>query len=130
MKTILPSMIVAILAMGATPAFSDEAWQAFECELLGEHTEDDVIDVAEEWLAAARTLPGGKEMGLRILIPHAAASREIDFLFVLSAPSFEAWGKFWDNYAGSKAHEIDEKSNAITNCPSSRLYESVRIEPK
>ena len=88
MKTILPSMIVAILAMGATPAFSDEAWQAFECELLDEHTVDDVIDAAEEWLAAARTLPGGKEMGLRILIPHAAASREIDFLFVLSAPSF------------------------------------------
>ncbi len=130
MKTILPSMIIAILAMGATPAFSDEVWQAFECELLDEHTEDEVIDAAEEWLAAARTLPGGKEMKLRILIPHAAASGEIDFLYVLYAPSFAAWGTFWDNYEGSQAHKIDEESDAITNCPSSRLYESVRVEPK
>ena len=130
MKIILSSIVVAILAMGATPAFADEAWQAFDCQLVGEHTEDEVLDAAEKWLAAARIMQGGEQMELRVLIPHATGSGETDFLFVLYAPSFAAWGTFWDNYEGSEAHKIDEESEAITVCPSSRLFESVKVEPK
>ena len=130
MKIILSSIVVATLAMGAMPAFADEAWQAFECKLVDEHTEDEVLDAAEKWLTAARTMQGGEKMELRVLIPHAAGSSEADFLFVLSAPSFAAWGTFWDNYEGSPAHKIDEEADAITVCPISRLYESVRIEAK
>ena len=130
MKTLWHSIIVAAFALGATPALSDEAWQAFECKLVGDSTEDEAIAAAEKWLAAARTMQGGEKMELRILIPHAAGSGETDFLFVLRAPSFAAWGTFWDNYDGSPAHKIDEESDAITGCPSSRLYESVEIEAK
>jgi len=130
MKIILSSIVVALLAMSAMPAFADVAWQSFECQLVDEHTEDEVIDVAQKWLTAARTMQGGKKMELRILIPHATGSGETDFIFVLSAPSFAAWGTFWDNYEGSPAHKIDEESQAITVCPSSRLYESVRVEAK
>ncbi len=130
MKIILSSIVVATLAMGAMPAFADKAWQAFECKLVGEHTEEDVLDAAEKWLAAARTMQGGEKMELRILIPQATGSGEADFFFVLFAPSFAAWGTFWDNYEGSPAHKIDEESNAITVCPSSRLFESVKVEAK
>lgn len=130
MKIILSSIVAALLATGAMPAFADEAWQGFECQLVDEHTEDNVLDSAEKWLAAARTMQGGEKMELRILIPHAAGSGKTDFMFVLSAPSFAAWGTFWDNYEGSPAHKIDEESQAIADCPSSRLYESVTVEAK
>ena len=130
MRTLWHSIIIAAFALGATPVLSDEAWQAFDCKLVDEATEDEVIAAAEKWLAAARTMQGGEKMELRILIPHAARSGETDFLFVLKAPSFAAWGTFWDNYEGSPAHKIDEESDAITGCPNSRLYESVAIEAK
>lgn len=130
MKILWHTMFVAALALGVTPALSDEAWQGFECKLVGEATEDEVIDAAEKWLAAARTMKGGEKMKLRVLIPHAAASGDIDFLFVLQAPSFGAWGTFWDNYDGSPAHKIDEESDDITGCSNSRLYESVEVEAK
>ncbi len=130
MKIILSSIVVALLATGAMPAFADEAWQAFECQLVGEQTADDVLDSAEKWLTAARTMQGGEKMELRVLIPHATGGGETDFLFILNAPSFAAWGTFWDNYEGSPAHKIDEESQAMAVCPSSRLYESVRVEAK
>jgi hypothetical protein len=130
MKIILSSIVVATLAMGAMPAFADKAWQAFDCQLVGKQTADDVLGAAEKWLTAARTMQGGEKVELRVLIPHATGSGEHDFLFVLSAPSFAAWGMFWDNYEGSLAHKIDEETDAITICPSSRLYENVRVEAK
>jgi hypothetical protein len=132
MKKLWLSIIMTVFAFGVTPALSDEAWQTYECRIdsEGDATEDDVIAAAEKWLAAARKVPGGEKLELRVLIPHAAASAHTDFLYVLWAPSFESWGRFWDNYEGTEAHKIDEESDEITDCPSSRLFESVRIKAK
>lgn len=131
MKFAWYSLLAAVLTFGATPALSDEAWHVFECQLHdeeGDVAEDDVIAAAEKWLAAAQKVPGGENMELKILLPHAAASGDTDFVLVLYAPSFAAWGTFWDNYEGSEAHAIDEESDELTACPNSRLFEVVSIE--
>ena len=107
----------------------EEPWQAFECELIDEKTEADVPASAKEWLAAARTVKGGKNLQVSIHFPVAAGSKEgKDFVLIVRAPNFSEWGTFWDNYEGSAAHEIDKKADEITVCPTSRLYEGVRID--
>ena len=124
------SVAAALLALSSTPALSAEAWQAFQCELIDEATESDVIAGAKKWLAAARTMKGGENMQLSVHFPVAAASAEFDFVFILKAPSFADWGMFWDGYEGSPANEVDKESDAITVCPSARLFEAVEIQPE
>ena len=113
--------------MVAAPAHSAEAWQAFDCELADDKTEADVLAAAKKWLKAARTMKGGEELQVRIHFPMAAASWKSDFLIVINAPSFAAWGTFWDGYEGSPAHKVDQEDNEIATCPSSTLFESVAI---
>ena len=127
MKKTAVFALAAAFAFGATPAIGAEAWQAFQCELIDEKTEADVLAGAKKWLAAARTQPGGKNLELSIHFPVAASSMAHDFVFILKAPSFQEWGVFWDNYEGSPAHEIDKEADEITVCPSSQLYEGVTV---
>jgi len=130
MKKLLHSMIVATFALSATPALSDQVFEAMQCKLVGEKSDSDVIAEAKKWLAAARTVPGGKDLQLSIHFPVAGGRPDTDFVFVLRAPSFEAWGRFWDNYAGSAAEKIDDAADAITKCSSGRLYGGVDIQPE
>jgi hypothetical protein len=130
MKNLLRSMIVATFAFGATPALSDQVFEAMQCKLVGDKSDEEVIAAAKKWLAAARTVPGGKELRLSIHFPVAGGPPDADFVFVLRAPSFETWGRFWDNYAGSAAEAIDEAADEITQCSSGRLYGGVDIQPE
>ena len=130
MKTILSSMVVATFALGATPAFSDSVFEAMQCKLVGDKTEDDVIAAAGKWLAAARTMKGGKDLRLSIHFPVAGGHPDTDFIFVLRAPSFETWGRFWDGYPDSPADKLDGKATGITECASGRLYGGVEIKPE
>ena len=127
-KTIVQSVLISTLAMVAAPAHSAEAWQAFDCELADDKTEADVIVAAKKWLKAARTMKGGEELQVSIHFPMAAASWDHDFKLILKAPSFAAWGTFWDGYEGSPAHTVDLENDEITACPSSTLFEAVAIE--
>jgi len=130
MKTILQSMVVATFALGATPALSDQVFESMQCKILGEKTEDDVIAAAGKWLAAARTVKGGEDIKLSIHFPVAGGSPDSDFVFVLRAPSFETWGRFWDNYPGSPADELDGKATGTTECASGRLFGGMEIKPE
>lgn len=123
------SLAAAVFAFGATPALSDGVSEAMQCQLVGDKTDEEVIAAAGKWLAAARTVPGGEEMGLSIHFPVAGGRPDTDFAFVLTAPSFESWGRFWDNYPGSAAEEIDNAADEITTCSSGGLFGSVDIEP-
>jgi hypothetical protein len=123
-------MVVATFALGATPAFSDSVFEAMQCKLVGDKTEDDVIAGAGKWLAAARTMKGGEDLRLSIHFPVAGGHPETDFIFVLRAPSFETWGRFWDGYPGSPADKLDGKATGITECASGRLYGGVEIKPE
>ena len=127
-KRIVQSVLVSTLVMVAAPALSAEAWQAFDCELVEGKTDVDVMAAAKRWLQAARTMKGGEDLQVSIHFPVAASSWNSDFKIVLRAPSFAAWGTFWDGYEGSAAHKVDQEETEITNCPNSELFEGLTVE--
>ncbi|MEA2114019.1 MAG: hypothetical protein U9P36_01385 [Thermodesulfobacteriota bacterium] len=128
MKTIVGLMLVSMLMIVATPAFSGVATQMWKCEMDDDISEEEVIANAGEWLKAARTMKGGERLEAHVYFPVAVnAIGEADVWLLVTAPSFEEWGKFWDNYAGSPAAEVDNRNEKIV-CPDSALWESVKIK--
>lgn len=135
MKTLVRLMLVSMLILGsmlmikAAPAYAAEAMQMWKCELEGDTTEEEVITMAQEWVKAAKTMAGGKQIEANVYFPVAVnVTGEIDVLFVVVAPSFVEWGKFWDNYSGSPANEVEERNRKKIICPDSALWESVKIK--
>jgi len=124
------SVMSMVLVLAAVSAGAGQATQLWRCEMDDDATEEDVLEIAKEWLTAARATPGGEKLEAHVYFPVAVNSTgEIDFLFVVVAPSFEEWGKFWDAYPESAAADVDEGSASKTACPDSVVWESVRIEP-
>jgi len=129
MKTLLGLTLVAVLMMGAAPAYSAEAVQMWRCEMDDDASEAQVEAMAEKWLKAARKQPGGEKLEAYVLFPVAVnATGETDLLFVVVAPSFQEWGKFWDNYADSPAAASDEEHAELVICPDSAVWERVSVE--
>jgi len=130
MKKIIPLALVALFSTLAIPAHAIEAWQAFNCVIEDDQkTEKDVIAGAEKWLKAARTMEGGKDLRVSVHFPVAAGGAgDSDFKLILVAPSFKAWGTFWDGYDGSPANKVDQEAKEITNCTKSQLFEGVVIK--
>jgi hypothetical protein len=126
MKTFIHLLIISILMVFASPAYS-EAIQIFNCEYEGDTTEDDVHDMVVKWLAAAKATKGGDNLRIFIRFPVAAAVDDIDFKFVLTAPSFAEWGVFTDAYELSKLQEIDDELFKIADCDDATLWEGGEI---
>jgi hypothetical protein len=125
----LVSVVMTVMMAVAAPAFSSQATQIFACEQDDDTSEEQVRAQAQEWLAAARTMKGGDQMNAFLYFPVAVnAMREADFYFMITAPSFEQWGVFWDGYSGSAAAKVDAKNNnAGTVCPNSGVWEVEKI---
>ena len=131
MRTVLQFMLALVMVMAAAPAYSGEVVHMFRCEQENDASEEDIMAVAQEWLTAARKSKGGEGVDVRILFPVAVnATNQMDFMFVVSAPSFQQWGIFWDNYHSSPASEVDKGMNSKAVCPDSVLWEVERIKPK
>jgi hypothetical protein len=121
-------MIVPMLMIVAAPAYAGEATQMWRCELDDNISEEEVIAGAREWLKAARTMKGGERLKAYVYFPVAVnATGQMDAMFIITAPTFEEWGKFWDNYAGSPADEVDKRNEKVV-CPNSVLWESIEIK--
>ena len=91
-------------------------------------TEADVEAGAVKWLKAARQIDGGDQLEAHVLFPVAVnVSGNTDFMFVVVAPSFAEWGKFWDAYQVSPEGDADQ-ANADVDCPDSALWNSVKVE--
>ena len=128
MNTTVRLMLVCMLMVVAAPAYAAEATQMWKCEVLEDFSEEEVIANAGEWLKAARTMKGGERLEAYVYFPVAVnAIGEADVWFVVTAPSFEEWGQFWDNYAGSTAAEVD-KRNEMVVCPDRAVWDSVRVK--
>ena len=128
MNTIVRLMLVFMLMIVAAPAYAAEATQMWKCELDGDISEEEVKANAGEWLKAARTMKGGERLEAYVYFPVAVnVTGDTDLMFVIVAPSFEEWGKFWDNYANSPAEEVDKRNEKVV-CPDSALWESVKIK--
>ena len=129
MKTIVGLMLVSMLVIVATPAFSAEATHMLKCELDDDATEEQVQAGAQEWLKAAKTIKGGEQLEAYVYFPVAVnATGEIDLMFVVVAPSFQEWGKFWDNYSNSTAAEVEARNDEFVVCPDSAVWESIKVE--
>jgi hypothetical protein len=135
MKTLVGLMLVCMLILGsmqmigAAPTYAAEAMQMWKCEMENDTTEEEVITMARDWVKAAKTMAGGKGLEANVYFPVAVnVTGKVDVLFVIHAPSFVEWGKFWDNYSGSPANEVEERNREKIVCPDSALWESVKIK--
>lgn len=128
MRAVIGSMLVFAMVTAAAPAHSGEAAHVFRCEQDDDATEEELMALSQQWLAAARQTKGGEGLQVQMLFPVAVnSSSEIDFLFRISAPSLEQWGVFWDNYHESPVGDVDDLMRTKMVCPESMLWEVERV---
>ena len=130
MKVIVGLMLVFMLMIVAAPAYSGVALQMWKCEMNDDTSEEEVVAMKQEWLKNARKMKGGERLEAYVYFPVAVnAIGEADFFFVVVAPTFEEWGKFWDNYLNSPAGaETEKRHQEKLVCPDSALWESIKIK--
>jgi hypothetical protein len=121
-------MIVSTLLVFAAPAYSGSAMQIFLCNQDDDATDEQVVEIASEWLKGAKATKGGEDMEAWVRYPIAANIGEHDFALVVISPSFQEWGTFTDAYEGSPAQEIDDKFNELADCTESTLWESTQVK--
>jgi len=125
MLLILASMLMVLTA----PVYSDTVIEIYNCEQDDDTTDERVEEMLEEWLKAAHGMKGGENLEVYVNFPITAGDiGETDISIVLVAPSFAEWGTFQDNYDGSAADDIDQKYRDDVDCPSSTLWESMKVE--
>jgi hypothetical protein len=129
MKNVLRVMFVFVLVLGAASAYAGEATQMWRCEMEDDTTEAQVMKSAKDWLAAAKTMKGGENLQATVLFPVAVNdAQDTDLFFVITAPTFEEWGKFWDGYMGSAAEKVDNANDEFVACPDSAVWESIQVK--
>jgi hypothetical protein len=129
MKTTARLMLVLVVLFVAAPGFAGEAVQMWKCEMDDDASEEQVKAMAEKWLSAAKKMPGGEQLDAYVLFPIAVNGvGEMDMMFVVTAPSFQDWGKFWDAYGGSPANAIDQQNEALIVCPNSVVWEKFTVK--
>jgi hypothetical protein len=129
MKALLGLTLVAVLLIGAAPAYSGEAVQMWKCEMDDDATEAQIQAGSAKWLEAVKKQPGGEQFEAYVLFPVAVnATGQMDLMFVVVAPSFQDWGKFWDAYGGSPAAALERENESLVICPDSVVWESFKVE--
>lgn len=128
-KIMLASFMLSVTMLGAAPAVSATATHMWKCEMNDDVSEAEVVEIAKKWLKAAKGMKGGGKLEAYVYFPVAVNDTgESDFFFVVVAPSFEEWGKFWDGYGGSAAAQVDTGTSDKTACPDSAVWESIKVE--
>ena len=121
-------MVVSVLMLVSAPSWSDEVRHVYHCvQEEGAH-DDALAEIASEWVKAARELKGGENIQVYVHFPIAADVGEVDFLFVVVAPSFEEMGEFLHAYDGSPLEEIDDRFDQLASCPNSAFWDSITID--
>jgi len=130
MHRILGLVLVSVLLLAAAPAFAAKASQMWKCEIDGEVSEEEVIAMGEAWAEAAKKVKGGENLKFYLRWPVAVnAIGEFDVFIEAVFPTFEEWGKFWDNYSGSAAAKLEDKhADQGVFCPASAVWEIEALE--
>jgi hypothetical protein len=128
MKTIVGLMLVFMLMIVTTPAYTAEVVQIYNCEQDEDATDGAIKALAAEWLKAAKKMKGGERLEVYIRHPIVGQMGEKDFTFVLRAPSLEEWALFTSGYEGSELEIIDDKLDELCDCPGSTLWEIQKLE--
>jgi hypothetical protein len=126
MKSSFVRLIGVFMLLTAGPAFSGQAMQMWNCGLNDDVTEEDVEKRAAEWLQDARKIDGGKNLEAMLLFPVAVnATGHTDVIFMVTAPTFAEWGRFWDAYPSSDA-AANEDGGMF--CPDSVIWEAMKVK--
>jgi hypothetical protein len=126
MQTRIVWVLGLVMMLAAGPAYSGAAMQMWNCGLEGDVTEEDVEARAAEWLEGVRKIDGGANIEAMVLFPIAVnASGETDLIFMVTAPTFAEWGRFWDAYPDS---EIGATEGEGMFCPDSVIWEAIKID--
>jgi hypothetical protein len=121
-------LFILLFTFMAAPAFAGTPTQMWACEMTDDATEEAVLAQAEAFVEGARKIPGGENIKARVLFPVAVNSMgNADVWFVVTAPSFEAWGKFWDHFPDSDLADKEGAEDEAVVCPDSALWESTPI---
>ena len=119
-------VIGVVMLLTAGPAFSGQAMQMWNCGMEDGVSEADVEKSAAKWLKAVRQLDGGKNLEAMLLFPVAVnATGETDLIFMVTAPTFAEWGRFWDVYPSSDAAAGE---NDGIFCPDSVIWEAIKVK--
>ena len=127
LNTIGRLTVVSALMLVGGMAHS-EAMQIYYCQQDDETTDEQVDEIATEWLKAARTVDGGENLEVYLRFPIAAHAGETDFAMVVVAPTFAEWGTFTDAYEGSPAEDVDDKFEELADCTESAIWESHQLD--
>ena len=125
MKKSLLMILVAVMVFAVAPAFAEKASQTWKCEIPDGVSEDELIVKGKEWVKAAKSVEGGENIKANMRFPVAVdATGQLDVVLEVIFPTFEDWGKFWDNYSGSEAANLDDMNQeAGIVCPDSAVWE-------
>ena len=119
-------VIAVVMLLTASPAFSGQAMQMWNCGLVDGVSEEDVEAKASAWLKAARKVDGGKNLEAMVLFPIAVnATGDTDLIFLVTAPTFAEWGRFWDAYPSS---DIAATESEGMFCPDSVIWEAHKVK--
>jgi hypothetical protein len=127
-KSIVRLILISTLMVAGAPAYSSTAMQMWACEIEDGATEQEILEGHAKWLKAAKKLNGGEQLEAYVYFPIAVnATGETDLMLTIIAPSFEAWGKFWDAYEGSEAAKLENENSEHIICPNSAVWESFKM---
>lgn len=126
-KKLLGVLFATLTLTFSIPASADSVLQIWDCELRDGKTAEDAEAASTAWLAAAKAMPGGSDFEVTHEYSIVGDTDPGEFYFVLSMPSFEAWGTFMDAYPGSAAAEADEDWDEVAECDGNELFASVDI---
>jgi hypothetical protein len=125
-------MLISLLVVVAVPSYaqseSGEAWHVYQCQILDETSEDQVIALVERWMESAKTMKGAEKLEVYVFFPVASMMGDTDFRILVKAPSFAEWGAIWDVYDDSAAADIEDEWAQMFDCPDSWLFEGFKIE--
>ena len=127
-KIIKKALLATVAVLLSTPAFSDSVLHIWSCKVNDGKTSQDLLDVNQKWLAAAKAIEGGESIELTIEVPLAANVADGSFNFVLSIADAAAWGEWQSNYVGSRAAEVDQEWSEVATCENSSLWSSYTVE--
>jgi len=133
MKKFTSAILASLFLISAAPAYSEtlSAIQIFRCVFIDKTiSEDEVVDLAEDWLKAAKQTKGGENMRLVVRFPMAiGAVGTGDFTWVISMPTFAEWGTFTDNYEGSAVSKVDDRLfSDLADCGQSAIWEGIEVD--
>ena len=122
-------LIAAVCTTFGTASAGADVIHTFSCTIRDGAETADVFIRSADWLKAARSDKGGKNIKVRLEFPLAAEAGFRGFNYVVISPNLKEWGAFYDNYATSKALQADGPWEEVALCTKSVLFSAFEIEP-